>query len=70
MEKIKELDTVALLKNIPSKELRRGDVGTIVTNFSSTMAEVEFVDDKGRTTSLVVLNKSDLIKLRLESVPA
>ena len=70
MEKIKELDTVALLKNIPSKKLRRGDVGTVVTNFSSTMAEVEFVDDKGRTTSLVVLNKSDLIKLRLESVPA
>ena len=70
MEKIKELDTVALLKNIPSKKLRRGDVGTVVTNFSNTMAEVEFVDDKGRTTSLVVLNKSDLIKLRLESVPA
>ncbi len=69
MEKIKELDTVALLENIPSKKLRRGDVGTVVTDLSSTMAEIEFVDNEGRTTFLVVLKKSNLIKLRLESVP-
>lgn len=70
MEKIKELHTVALLKDIPSKKLRRGDVGTVVTDLSDTMAEIEFVDEKGRTSFLEVLKKSDLIKLRLEAVPA
>lgn len=68
MENIKELHTVALLKDIPSKKLKRGDVGTVVTDLSDSMAEIEFTDKKGRTTSLAVLNKSDLIKLRLESV--
>ena len=70
METIKELDTVALLKDIPSKNLHRGDVGTVVANLTETMAEVEFVDEKGRTASLATLNKKDLIRLRLEALPA
>lgn len=68
MEKIKELHTVALLTDIPSKKLKRGDVGIVVTDVSESMAEIEFIDKKGRTTSLAVLNKTDLIKLRLEFV--
>jgi len=70
MEIIKELHTVALLKNIPEKNLHRGDVGTVVVDHSDTMAEVEFVDEKGRTTSLATVAKKDLIRLRLEAVPA
>lgn len=70
MEFIKELHTVALLKNIPEKNLHRGDVGTVVVDLSDTMAEVEFVDEKGRTSELVTIEKRDLIRLRLEAVPA
>jgi hypothetical protein len=70
MEVIKELHTVALLKDIPEKRLHRGDVGTVVVDLSDTMAEVEFVDKKGRTFTIATLEKKDLIRLRLESVPA
>jgi len=70
MEKIKELHTVALLKDIQSKNLRRGDVGTVVSDLTETMVEVEFIDEKGRTTSLVALKKSDLIRLRMDVIPA
>jgi len=70
METIKELHTVALLKDIPSKHLHRGDVGTVVTELSDTMAEVEFVDEKGRTAALATLEKGDLIRLRMEVVSA
>jgi len=70
MEKIKELHTVALLKDIPSKNLRRGDVGTVVIDLTDSMVEVEFIDEKGRTASIVVLAKSDLIRLRMDVIPA
>ena len=70
MEKIKDLDTVALLRDIPSKKLHRGDVGTVVAVLSATMAEVEFVDESGKATYVGALKKSNLIKLRLEAVPA
>jgi len=65
MEIIKENHTVALLMDIPSQNLQRGDVGTVVVGLSETMAEVEFVDKKGRTVSLATLEKKDLIRLRL-----
>ena len=70
MEIIKELYTVALLKDIPAKNLQRGDVGTVVVDLSESIAEVEFVDEKGRTTSIATLEKKDLIRLRLEAIPA
>jgi len=59
METIKERHTVALLKDIPAKHLHRGDVGTVVTDLSETKAEVEFVDEKGRTATLVTLEKKN-----------
>lgn len=70
METIKALHTVALLKDIPSKNLCRGDVGAVVVDLSDTMAEVEFVDEKGKTSRLATLEKKDLIRLRMEAVPA
>jgi hypothetical protein len=69
MNEIKELHTVALLKDLPDKKLHRGDVGTVVADLSETVAEVEFVDKKGRTSVLTTLEKKDLIRLRLETVP-
>lgn len=67
---MKELHTVALLKDIPSKKLRRGDVGTVVVNLSDEMAEVEFSNENGESIILVPLKKSDLIRLRMVIVPA
>ena len=62
--------TVALLKDLPEKKLCRGDVGTVVLVLSDSKAEVEFIDKKGRTSALAVLDNNDLIVLRLESVSA
>ena len=70
MEILKKLQTIALLKDLPSKKLKRGDVGAIVNVLSDTKVEVEFVDNSGRTTVLEVLKKSDLIQLRLELKPS
>ena len=69
METLRKLQTIALLEDLPSKKLKRGDVGAIVNVLSDTEVEVEFVDNSGRTTALEVLNKSDLIQLRLELKP-
>ncbi|MEX1014885.1 MAG: DUF4926 domain-containing protein [Candidatus Paceibacterota bacterium] len=55
---------------MPAKKLHRGDVGTVVADLSETMAEVEFVDKKGRTVFLATLEKEDLIRLRMEVVSA
>ena len=57
-------------RDLPEKNLHRGDVGAVVVDLSDTMAEVEFVDEKGRTTEMATLEKRDLIRLRLEMVPA
>jgi len=65
---MKELETVALLKNIPEKGLFRGDVGVVVSVLSEHVAEVEFTDNTGKTRILTPLNIEDLIRLRLESV--
>ena len=67
---MKELETVALLKNIPEKGLFRGDVGVVVSVLSDDVVEVEFTDNAGKTRILTPLNTKDLIRLRLESVKA
>ena len=67
---MKELETVALLKNIPENGLFRGDVGVIVSVLSDDVLEVEFIDNTGKTRILTPLNSEDLIRLRLESVRA
>ena len=67
---MKELETVALLKNIPEKGLFRGDVGVVVSVLSEHVAEVEFTDNAGKTRILTPLKIEDLIRLRLESVKA
>lgn len=70
MDGIKELHTVALLKDIPSKSLQRGDVGTVVGVLSDTAVEVEFIDKHGRTISIGPIHKTDLIRLRMDVVHA
>ncbi|MBS3913710.1 MAG: DUF4926 domain-containing protein [Bacteroidetes bacterium] len=63
----KELDVVALLKNIPEEKLIIGQVGTIVLVHNDNTFEVEFCDMKGKTISLLTLEKKDLMLLHYEA---
>jgi hypothetical protein len=61
--KIKLLDTVALVQDIPSRKLKRGEVGTVVEILATDVYEVEFCDDEGQTYAELALRGSQLIPL-------
>ncbi len=61
---MKLLDTVALIEDMPSLNLYRGQVGTIVEEYESGVFEVEFSDLQGRTYALETLKASQLMLLR------
>jgi uncharacterized protein YceH (UPF0502 family) len=65
-EKLKEYDVVALLKEMPDRKLLRGQVGTIVHQYTETDFEVEFADTKGVEIAIVTLKSEDLILLHHE----
>lgn len=61
---MKLLDVVALLKDMPDRNLVKGQVGTIVEQLDENAFEVEFVDAKsGDTLSIETLSSKDLILL-------
>ena len=61
---MKLLDTVALIEDMPSLNLYRGQVGTIVEEYESDVFEVEFSDLQGRTYALETLKASQPMLLR------
>ena len=56
------LDVVALLSDLPSEGLLRGQVGTVVELLDSAY-EVEFSDDEGRTYAELALRPDQLLVL-------
>ena len=54
------LDVVALVEDLPERNLRRGQVGTIVESLGPGVFEVEFGDGRGRTHALVALSAHQL----------
>lgn len=52
---IKELDTVVLVEDLPNHDLKHGDLGAVVSIYSSNSIEVEFVTASGRTRALITL---------------
>ena len=48
MEQIKVLDVVALVEDLDSEGLRRGEVGTVVEQWRDGVFEVEFSDNAGK----------------------
>jgi hypothetical protein len=61
---IHELDTVTLTHDIPESNLKQGDMGTIVHNYSAGEAfEVEFVADDGETIAVLMLTHMDIQRL-------
>ncbi len=62
-KKIKMLDTVALLEDLPERNLKCGEVGTVVEVLASDVYEVEFCDDDGQTYAELALRGNQLIVL-------
>ena len=63
MDEIKLLDVVALIENLESEGLRRGEVGTVVEEWKDGVLEVEFSDNSGKTYAFAALRPDQLMKL-------
>ena len=63
MDEIKKLDVVALIENLESQGLRRGEVGTVVEEWKDGVFEVEFSDNSGKAYAFATLGPEQLIKL-------
>lgn len=61
--KIKLLDAVALVGDLPERKLKRGEVGTVVEILAPDVFEVEFSDDEGRTYTELALRADQIIAL-------
>lgn len=64
--KFKILDVVALLKNIPEKNLVIGQVGTIVEELSENVFEVEFSGSNGEAIAMAAVKSDSLLLLHYE----
>ena len=61
---IRELDSVALTRDVEEHGLKRGDVGAVVHCYKGGAAfEVEFVTADGRTVALLTLDARDVRRL-------
>jgi hypothetical protein len=70
MHPAKTHDVVALLVDLPDRNLRRGQVGTIVETLGPDVFEVEFSDDDGRTYASLALKCDQFIVLHYQAVTA
>jgi hypothetical protein len=61
--KMKLLDVVALLEDLPNLQLYRGQVGTIVEVYEPGVFEVEFSDLNGQAYAIETLKESQLMVL-------
>jgi len=61
--KIRLLDTVALLEDLPERRFKRGEVGTVVEVLAPDVFEVEFCDDEGQTYAELALLSAQLVTL-------
>lgn len=65
-DKLKILDVVALLKNIPEKNLLMGQVGTIVEELQDNVYEVEFAGKNGEAIVVAAVSGDCLLLLHYE----
>lgn len=68
MDTINVLDVVALKEALPSEGLRRGEVGTVVEQWSDNIFEVEFSDESGVAYAFAALRAPQLMKLHFNKV--
>jgi len=58
---IRELETVVLKHDVPEQGLKKGDVGTVVHQYTDHEAfEVEFVTAEGKTVAVLTLTERDI----------
>jgi hypothetical protein len=62
-KRIKLLDTVALIGDLPERKLKRGEVGTVVEILAPDAFEVEFSDEEGQTYAELALRTDQIIVL-------
>ena len=67
---IKELDTIALTEDLPSHELKKGDLGAIVGTYTNNLIEVEFVTASGRTQALITISADKVRPVGAEDILA
>ena len=60
---IKLLDVVALTEDLADRNLRRGQVGTVVENPAPGVFEVEFTDNDGRAFASLALKATQFMIL-------
>lgn len=63
MSELPLLSVVALMEELPEKNLQRGQVGTVVEELAPGVYEVEFSDDQARTYASIALNRDRLLQL-------
>ncbi|MGA9995934.1 MAG: DUF4926 domain-containing protein [Pyrinomonadaceae bacterium] len=63
MSEVKLLDVVALIEDLPTERLRRGEVGTVVEKWNDGVFEVEFSDDTGKAYAFAAVPAQKLMKL-------
>jgi len=69
MNELKLLSVVALTRDDHAAGLRQGQVGTVVELLPPDAAEVEFVDNRGRTYAVAAVRLADLLVLHYEAQP-
>ena len=62
-ERPSTLDVVALLTDLPERQLARGQVGTVVEELDDRTLLVEFSDDQGRPYAVAPCPRPDLLVL-------
>jgi hypothetical protein len=62
-KRINLLDTVALVEDLPQRNLKQGEVGTVVELLAPDVYEVEFCDDDGQTYAMFALRADQLLVL-------
>ena len=60
------LDVVALTEDLPARNLRRGQVGTVVELLAPGVFEIEFTDNDGRAFASLALREEQLLLLHYE----
>lgn len=60
---MKNLEVVALTNDVPEKNLRRGQVGTVVEMLAPGVVEVEFSDLDGNTYAMCAVSEINLLVL-------
>jgi hypothetical protein len=63
---IREHDMVVLVRDLPERGLKKGQIGAVVMVHDSAGYEVEFVDSDGKTIAVVPLSADFLRSASLE----